>query len=84
MVHGPGGVPVALLGGFEQTLAAGTEPEKSLGGAELNCCSIKAYFTLYCLHFRLGEAVVGLHGIRSGRGARAPPAPPLDPSLTGC
>jgi hypothetical protein len=26
---------------------------------------------------------VGLHGIKSGRGARAPPAPPLDPSLVG-
>jgi hypothetical protein len=63
---------------------AGTESEKSLGGTELNCCSIKTHFTLYCLYFRLGKAVVGLHGIRSGRGARAPPAPPLDPSLVTC
>ena len=38
---------------------AGTEPEKSLGGTELNCCSIKAHSTLYCIHFRLGEAVGG-------------------------
>jgi hypothetical protein len=27
---------------------------------------------------------VELHGIRSGRGARAPSAPPLDPSLPTC
>jgi hypothetical protein len=25
---------------------------------------------------------VGLYGIQNGRGARAPPAPPLDPSLS--
>jgi hypothetical protein len=33
------------------------------------------------IHFRLGEAIVGLHGIRSGRGARALSAPPLNPSV---
>jgi hypothetical protein len=59
----------------------GTEPEKTLGGTKLNCCSIKTYFTLYCIYFRLCEAIVGLHRIRSGWGARAPPAPRLDPSL---
>jgi hypothetical protein len=62
-------------------ILSGTEPEKSLGGTELNCCSIKSHSTLYCIYFRLGEAVVRLYRIRSGRGARAPPAPPLDPSL---
>lgn len=53
---------------------AGTEPEKSLGGTELNCCSIKAHSTLYCIHFRLEETVVGLHGIRNGR--EIEPRPP--------
>jgi hypothetical protein len=51
------------------------EPEKSLGGTELNCCSIKAHSTLYCIHFRLGEAVVGLRGFRSGRGGSSPARP---------
>jgi hypothetical protein len=42
---------------------AETEPEKNLGRAELNCCSIKAHSILFCIHFKLGEAVVGLYRI---------------------
>jgi hypothetical protein len=62
---------------------AGTEPEKSLGGTGLNCCSIKAHFTLYYIHFKLGETIVGFHGIRSGRGGSSP-ARPTAGSVPGC
>jgi hypothetical protein len=48
---------------WNRQMEPGTEPEKSLGGTELNCCSIKVHSTLYCIHFRLGEAIVGLHEI---------------------
>jgi hypothetical protein len=68
--NGRGGREYALL-----DVWTGTEPEKSLAGSELNCCSIKAHSTLYCIHFRLGEALVGLHGIRSGRRGLSPARP---------
>jgi hypothetical protein len=61
--------------------AWGCSQKKNLGETELNCCSIKAYSTLYYIHFILEEVVVGFHRIWSGRRARAPPVPPLDPSL---
>jgi hypothetical protein len=38
------------------------EPEKSLEGTELNCCSIEASSTLYCIHFRLGKGCSGAVG----------------------
>jgi hypothetical protein len=44
--------------------------EKSLGETELNCCGIKTHSTLYFIHFRLGEVIVRLYGIRSGGGSR--------------
>jgi hypothetical protein len=51
-----------------------TEPGKSLGETELNCCGIKTHSTLYCIHFRLGKTIVKLHEIRSGRGLEPRPS----------
>lgn len=56
---------------------------KKIGGTELNCCGIEDSSALYYVHFRLREALVGLHVIRSDRWVSSPTLPTAG-SVPGC
>jgi hypothetical protein len=62
---------IAAVYGWDRGSVRPTELEKNLGGTELNRYSIRAPSTLYCVLLNLGEVSVELHGLGSGRGARA-------------